>query len=85
MPFYKLLKKVDKFQWTTEAQEARGTEEVLDHPASTQATALSYAWLAGRRSAPVYLIHDSRDKHSISSRAGGGRTRIPGAASSLFH
>jgi hypothetical protein len=36
MPFYKLLKKVDKFQWTTEAQEARGTEEVLDHPASTQ-------------------------------------------------
>jgi hypothetical protein len=22
MPFYKLLKKVDKFQWTTEAQEA---------------------------------------------------------------
>jgi hypothetical protein len=25
MPFYKLLKKVDKFQWTTEAQEALGT------------------------------------------------------------
>jgi hypothetical protein len=24
MPFYKLLKKVDKFQWTTEAQEALG-------------------------------------------------------------
>jgi hypothetical protein len=22
MPFYKLLKKVEKFQWTTEAQEA---------------------------------------------------------------
>jgi deoxyribodipyrimidine photolyase-like uncharacterized protein len=22
MPFYKLFKKVDKFQWTTEAQEA---------------------------------------------------------------
>jgi hypothetical protein len=25
MPFYKLLKKVDKFQWTTEAQEAQET------------------------------------------------------------
>ena len=25
MPFYKLLKKVDKFQWTIEAQEALET------------------------------------------------------------
>jgi hypothetical protein len=25
MPFYKLLKKVDKFQWTTEAHEALDT------------------------------------------------------------
>jgi hypothetical protein len=40
MPFYKLLKKVDKFQWTTEAQEALDalkkfltTPPVLNHHA----------------------------------------------------
>jgi hypothetical protein len=63
----------------------RCSQEVLDYTTSTQATAPSYAWSAGRRSAHVYLLHDSRGKHHISSRAGGGRTCIPGVASSLLH
>jgi hypothetical protein len=63
----------------------RGTEEVLDHTTSTQAAVPGYACSAGRRSAPIYLLHDSRSKHCISSRAGRGRTCIPGATSSLLH
>jgi hypothetical protein len=64
---------------------SRGTEEVLDHSINTQAAASSYARSAGIRFARVYVLHDSRGEHRISSRAGRGRTRIPGAASSLFH
>jgi ribonuclease HI len=56
---------------------SRGTEEVLDHPASTQATMLSYAWSAGRRSAPVYLMHDSCGEHRVSSQTGRGGARYP--------
>jgi hypothetical protein len=63
----------------------RGTKEVLDHTTSTQAAAPGYAWSAGRRYSPIYLLHDSRSEHCISSRAGGGRTCIPGATSSLLH
>jgi hypothetical protein len=46
----------------------RGTKKVLDHATSTQAAAPGYAWSAGRRSAPIYLLHDSRSKHCVSSR-----------------
>jgi hypothetical protein len=63
----------------------RGTEEVLDHSTSTQLDAPGYAWSDGRRSAPIYLLHDSRSKHYVSSRAGGERTCIPGVTSSLLH
>jgi hypothetical protein len=85
MPFYKLLKKVDKFQWTTEAQEALEalkkfltTPPVLKPPRRATKS-------AGRRSVVIHLLHDSRGKHRVSSRAGGGRTYIPGAASGLLH
>ena len=37
LPFYKLLKKVDKFQWTSEAQEALArTEKVLNNTTSAE-------------------------------------------------
>jgi hypothetical protein len=85
MPFYKLLKNVDKFQWNTEAQEALETEKVPDYATSTQATTLSHAESAGRRSVVIHLLHDSRGKHRVSSRAGGGRTYISSTPSSLLH
>jgi hypothetical protein len=64
---------------------SRGTKEIIDHSASTQATTPIYAQSAGRRFAAIYLLHDSRGKHRASSRAGGRRARIPSAASSLLH
>jgi hypothetical protein len=76
MSFYKMLKKVDKFQWTIEAHE---------YTTSTQATTPSHAKSASRRSVAIHLLHDSRGKHCVSSRAGGGRTYIPGATSGLLH
>jgi hypothetical protein len=37
LPFYKLLKKVDKFQWTSEAQEALDAlKKVLDNTTSAE-------------------------------------------------
>jgi hypothetical protein len=43
LPFYKLLKKVDKFQWTSEAQEALDAlKKILDDTASTETTASSH-------------------------------------------
>jgi hypothetical protein len=64
---------------------SRGTEEVLDHTTGTQAAALRNAWLVGIRSTSIHLLHDSRGKHRVSSRAGRGRTCIPGATSNLLH
>jgi hypothetical protein len=64
---------------------SRGTKEVLDHTTSTQAAAPSNTRTAGRRSALVHLLHDSRGKHRVGSRAGRGKTCIPGATSSLLH
>jgi hypothetical protein len=63
----------------------RGTEEILDHSASTQATTPSYARSTDRRFATIYLQHDSRGKHHVSSRADGKRARIPSVASGLLH
>jgi hypothetical protein len=43
MSFYKFLKKVDRFQWTLEAQEALDAlKKILDHPIDSQATPPSY-------------------------------------------
>jgi hypothetical protein len=43
LPFYKLLKKVDKFQWTAEAQEAlEAFKKILDHATSTEAAMPSH-------------------------------------------
>jgi hypothetical protein len=44
---------------------SRGTEEILDHSASTEATTPSYARPASRRFAAIYLLHDSRGKHPL--------------------
>ena len=44
MSFYKLLKKVDKFHWTTEAQEAlEALKKILDDTTSVETTASSHA------------------------------------------
>jgi hypothetical protein len=66
-------------------RSSRGTKEVFDYTTSTQATALIYTVSVGGRSVVIHLLHDSRGKHRVSSRAGGGRTCIPGATSSLLH
>jgi hypothetical protein len=64
---------------------SRGTEKVLDYATSTQTATLSHAESADRRYVVIHILHDSRGEHRVSSRAGGGRTHIPGAASSLLH
>jgi hypothetical protein len=63
----------------------RGTEKVPDYTTSTQATTPSYAKSAGGRFVVIHILHDSRGKHHVISRAGGGRTCIPSATSSLLH
>jgi hypothetical protein len=86
LPFYKLLKKVDKFQWTAEAQEAlEALKKILDHATSTEATTPSHTKLAGRRSVVIHLLHDSHGEHRVSSQAGRGRTHISSTASGLLH
>jgi hypothetical protein len=66
-------------------ESSRSTEKVHEYTTSTQATTPSYAGLAGERSTVIHLLHDSHGKHRVGSRAGGGRTYIPGAASGLLH
>jgi hypothetical protein len=80
MSFFKLLKKVDRFKWTPEAQEALEalkkfltTLPVLKPP--HRATA----------SRPAEDMHDSRSKHCVGSRAGGRRACIPSSAPYLLH
>jgi hypothetical protein len=86
LPFYKLLKKVDKFQWTMEAQEAlEALKKFLTTPPVLKPPSRATPGQPTRRSAPIYLLHDSHGKHRVSSRAGGGRTCIHGASSSLLH
>jgi hypothetical protein len=67
------------------AGSSRGTEKVFDYTTSVQAPTPSYAKSVGRRFVVVHLLHDSCGKHHVSSRAGGGRTCVPGATSSLLH
>ena len=64
---------------------SRNIEKVLDHTTGTEAATASHTKSAGRRSVVIHLLHDSRGKHRVSSRAGGGRTCIPSAASGLLH
>jgi hypothetical protein len=64
---------------------SRGTEKVPDYTTSTQATTPSHTESASRRSVVIHILHDSRGMHHVSSRVGGGRTYIPGAASGLLH
>jgi hypothetical protein len=64
---------------------SRSTKKVPDYATSTQSTTPSHAESAGRRSVVIHLLHDSRCKHRVSSRAGGGRTYIPNTTSVLLH
>jgi hypothetical protein len=66
-------------------RSSRGTEKVPDYATSTQATTLSHAKSAGKRSVVIHLLHDSRGEHRISSRAGGKRTYISSTTSSILH
>jgi hypothetical protein len=90
MPFYKLLKRWTSFSGPVSVDHRgigspRGAEKFPDYTTSTQATTPSHAESTGRRSIVIHLLHDSRGKHRFSSRAGGGRTHIPGATSDLLH
>jgi hypothetical protein len=85
LPFYKLLKKVDKFQWTLEAQEALDalkkfltTPPVLKSPRRATES-------VGRRSVVIHLLHESRGEHCVGSRANRRRTCISSTTSHLFH
>jgi hypothetical protein len=74
LPFYKLLKKVDKFQWTSEAQEALDAlKKFLTTPPVLKPQTI------------IHLLHDSRGEHRVGSRANRRRTCIPIATSRLFH
>jgi hypothetical protein len=68
LPFYKLLKKVDKFQWTTEAHEALDAlKKFLTMPPVLKPPRQAMPHQPGRRSAVIHLLHDSRGKHHVSS------------------
>jgi hypothetical protein len=62
-----------------------GAEKVFVYTTSAQATTSIYAESVGGRFVVIYLLHDSRGKHRVGSRAGGGRTCVPDATSSLLH
>jgi hypothetical protein len=63
---------------------SRGTKNVPDYTTSTQATTLIHAESANRRSIVIHLLHDSRGKHHVSSRAG-RRTYISSTTSGLLY
>jgi hypothetical protein len=52
------------------SRSPRSTQEVFDHPADAQATAPVYSQPASLRPVAVYLMHDSRSRHCVGSRAG---------------
>jgi hypothetical protein len=64
---------------------SRGTKEILDNTTSAETAASSHADSIIRRFAAVYLLHDSRGEHRVSSRASGRRTCLSSATSCLFH
>jgi hypothetical protein len=64
---------------------SRCAKEVLDHATSTKATTPSHVRSAGRRSAVIHLLHDSRGEHRVSSWAGRRRACISSTASGLLH
>jgi hypothetical protein len=63
----------------------RCIEKVLDNTASAKTTASSHADSTSRRSAVIYLLHDSRGEHRVGSRVSRRRTCIPSTSSYLFH
>ncbi|WVZ52217.1 hypothetical protein U9M48_003299 [Paspalum notatum var. saurae] len=66
MPFYKLLKMVDRFQWTTEAHEAlEALKKILNHASCTQISQSCHCRLTSRRCAPLYLLYNSCDQYRI--------------------
>jgi hypothetical protein len=76
-------------RWTSSSGPSTGssrcTKEVLDYATSAKAATSSHARSADGRSVVIYLLHDSRGKHCVSSRAGRGRARISSTASGLLH
>jgi hypothetical protein len=85
LPFYKLLKKVDKFQWTSEAHEALDAQKkFLTTPPVLKCHAEPH-----RVNLPKICCYTSlarpRGKHHVGSRASRRRTCIPSTTSSLFH
>jgi hypothetical protein len=69
----------------TSSRNLGNTKEVFDHTASTQAIASSDIQSAGRRPAGIYLLHDSRGKHYVGSRADRRRVCVTSIASSLLY
>jgi hypothetical protein len=64
MPFYKLLKKVDKFQWTTETQEAL---EALKKFLTTPLVLKPPCWAIASQSAEDLLLYISCTTHVVST------------------
>jgi hypothetical protein len=64
---------------------SRRTEEIPDNTTSAKTTAPSHAESTGRRSVVIHLLHDSRGKNRVSSRANRRRTCIPIVTSRLFY
>jgi hypothetical protein len=85
LPFYKLLKKVDKFQWTSEAQEALDalkkfltTPPVLKPPCRAMPNQPTEDLL-------LYISCMTHVVSTIGSRASKGKTCISSTAPRLFH
>jgi ribosomal protein L31E len=64
MPFYKLLKKVDKFQWTTEAEEAL---EALKKFLTTPPVLKPPCWATPNHSTEDLLLYISCTTHVLST------------------
>jgi hypothetical protein len=58
------------------SESSRRTEEIPNNTTSAKAAAPSHTESTGRRSAVIHLLHDSRGKHHVGSRASRRRTCI---------
>ena len=66
-------------------RSSRCIEKILDNTTSTETTSANYINSTGWRFAVVHLLHDSRGKHRVGSRASVRRTCLPSATSCLLH
>jgi hypothetical protein len=86
MPFYKLLKKVDKFQWNTEAKE---TLEALKKFLTTPLVLKPPRRATPDQPAKDLLLYISCTTHvvstRVSNRVGGRGACKPSTASGLLH